>query len=181
MGKQQILFAIILYILSISYVLAGIQYEDILVIIGNQARRKITTSNPSSSSTYSPWREEGSFNNKGNNRIAEFEYSYSSTSTRTFSIGAEINAKFLLAEVKGSIGGELQWSKTQSFTGKRTIPANKVGHAYIRDKVTTSIFRHQIQVQEKINNVWTNKDSPKTSISRVVTTTPEIKIDIKDN
>lgn len=181
MGKQQIFLIAILYMLSLSNVLGAIQYQNIPCIFCPPTRRKIDTSKPSIHTSFSNWVEKGSYNNKESNRESEFSYQYSSTNSRKFTAGLDIGANFLFFEVKASIGGELSWSKTDSLTGKQSIPAHKVGYAYIRDRVSTAIFRHKVQIQEKISGRWKDKGPVKIRTSKVVTTIPEIKIDIKDN
>ena len=181
MGKQQILFVTILYILSLYNVLAGIQYKRADCFLCPPTRKEITTPNPTISVTYGQYREVGSLNNKDSNRDSDLGYTYSTTNTRKYTAGIDIGANFLGIEVRASLGGELSWSKTESLSGKKTIPAHKVGHAYIRDKITTAIFRHKVQVQEKISGRWKNKGPAKTRISQVITTTPDLKIDIQDN
>ena len=181
MGKQQILFAIILYILSLSYVLAGTQYEDILVIIGNPARKKITTSSPSSHSTYSPWKEEGSFNNRGNDRGATYSYSIPAKSLRTSSFAADISSSLISKEIADKLNGKPpKYEITETIKGEKYIPPNKIGVAMYREKKEILTFRHQIQIQEKISGVWKNKGSVTTKTTTVTTVTPEIKIEIRD-
>ena len=181
MGKVQVLLIIILNILSLSSVLAdSVKYEGIFCLFC-EARRQIRTSKPSIYTSYGNKRETGSFNNKGVNQPAEFSYSYESSNTRKFSAGLNIGFNILGAEVKASLGGELQWTKTEKFIGKQTIPANKVGHAYITDRITTAVFRHTIQEQQKISGRWKNRGPSKSTTSKVITTTPELKIEIKDN
>ena len=181
MGKQQIFISAIFYILSLSNVLGDIQYENIFCLFCPPTRRMIDTSKPSIHTSYGNWVLKGTFNNKGINRTAEFSYQYSSTNSRKFTAGLDVGAKFLFFEVKASIGGELQWSKTDTLTGQQSVPANKVGYAYIRDRISTAIFRHKVQIQEKISGKWKNKGPLKVTTSKVITTIPEIKIDIKDN
>ena len=181
MGKQQILFIGLLYILSLYNVLASKQYENVFCLFCPPTRREIDTQKPSISISYGQYREAGSLNNKGSNKSSDLSYTYSVTNTRKFSAGLDIGANILGVEVKASLGGELSYSKTESLTGKKTIPANKVGYAYIRDKISTASFMHKIQIQEKISGVWKNKGPVKTTISQVVTTSPDLKIDIKDN
>ena len=177
MGKQQIVFATILYILSLYNVLAGTQIENVFCLFCPPTRKLITTQKPSISVRYGPYTEKGSLNNKGVNKPSELSYTYSVTNSRKFSAGVDIGASFLGAEVKASIGGELSYSKTESITTKKTIPANKVGHISIRDKISTAIFRHKIQIQEKISGRWKNKGPAKTSISKVTTISPDLRID----
>ena len=179
MGKQQILFVTILYILSLYNVLAGTQYENVNCLFCPPTRKQISTQRPSTSVSYGPFRERGSLNNKGSNKASELSYTYSVTNSRKFSVGAEIGASLLGAEVKASIGGELSYSRTESIATKKLIPANKVGHILVRDKITTAIFRHKIQIQEKVSGRWKNKGPAKTSISKVITTSPDVKIDLK--
>jgi len=70
-----------------------------------------------------------------------------------------------------------------SFKGTKEVPTNKVAHAIITDTVTTHTFKHTIQHQEKGLNekVWKNAGPATTSTSSVVTTTPELKIEVRDN
>ena len=180
MGKQQILFITILYILSLYNVLARKQYEDVFVLFGPPTRKEIDTQKPSISVTYGQYKEVGSLNNKQSNKAREFSYSFSAKNSRKFNAGLDMNAKILGIEVRDSLGGELSWSKTVQISNKKLIPVNKVGRAYVRDKISTAIFRHKIQIQEKVSGKWKNKGPVRTSISKVITTTQELKIDIKD-
>ena len=176
MGKQQILFITILYILSLYNVLARKQYEDLIYFFSTQ-RKEIDTQKPTISVVYGPYKEVGSFSNKNSNNTSEFSYTYSAQNSRKFSTGIDIGANNLVIEVKDSLGGELSWSKTISLSDKKLIPANKVGRAYVRDKISTAIFRHKIQIQEKISGRWKNKGPAKTSISKVTTISPDLRID----
>ena len=63
MGKQQILFITILYILSLYNVLARKQYVDLFYIFSTQ-RKEIDTQQPRISVVYGPYKEVGSFSNK---------------------------------------------------------------------------------------------------------------------
>ncbi len=179
MGKQ-FLFLALLNILSLSYVFAGVRTEGYFCLF-KECRKQITTTGPKSSTSIKNRKEAGTFNNKGVQQTGSFTYSYSSTNSRKFSAGLDIGANILGAEIKASLGGELQWIKTETFAGTQRIPPNKVGHAYLSDRVTTSVFTHKIQHQEKISGKWKNVGPVKTSKSTVTTTIPELKIEIKDN
>jgi hypothetical protein len=179
MGKQ-FLFIAILYILSVSSVLAGVRTEGYFCWF-KECRKKITTTGPRTSTSIQNKKEAGTFNNKGIQSYGDFSYSYSSSNSRKFSAGLDVGANILGLEIKASLGGELQWVKTETFTGTQRIPPNKVGHAYLSDRVTTAVFTHQIQHQEKVSGKWKNVGPVKTSRSTVTTTIPELKIEIKDN
>ena len=179
MGKQ-FLFIALLYILSASSVLASVRYEGYFCLF-KECRKQITTTGPKTFTTVKNKKEAGTFSNKGNKSYGDFSYNYSSSNSRKFSAGAEVGANILGLEIKGSLGGELQWVKTESFTGTQRIPPNKVGHAYLSDRVTTATFTHKIQHQKFISGKWQNTAPLKTSKSTVTTTIPELKIEIQDN
>ncbi len=149
--------------------------------IGPPSRKEIITSKPSITVTYGQYKEVGSINNKGSNRSTEASFSHSAINSRKFNPGSEISVNTLGGEVKSSIGGELSWNKKEIISVKKTIPANKAGHLYVRDKISTAIFRHKIQIQKLISGKWKYMGPSKTSISKVITTTPDIKFEIKDN
>ena len=177
MAKQQIFFVTIIYILSLYNVLAGRHYENLISLFGPPIRKEITTTQkPSIKVTYSQYRQVGILDNKVSDRASELSFTFSATYSRKFTPGIDISSNILGLEVSASIGGELSWSKTEPLTGKKIIPAKKVGQAFIRDKISTAIFKHKIQLQEKISGKWRNKGPAKTSISKVITTTPELKI-----
>ena len=180
MGKVQFLFISIINILSLSSVLAGISYDNYCCYFGI-CRKQIITTGPTKHTSIKNKREVGTFNNKGVNKAAEFSYQYTSSNSRKLSLGNDINPKILESEIKKSIGGELQWTKTETFKDTQKIPANKVGHAYISDKITTAIFTHKIQHQSRVSGKWKNNGPVRISKSSVITTTPELKIEIKDN
>ena len=179
MGKQ-FLFIAILYILSVSSVLSGVRYEGYFCLF-KECRKQITTTGPRTSTSIKNKKEAGTFSNKGNKSYGDFSYNYSSSNSRKFSAGLDVGANILGLEIKGSLGGELQWVKTESFTGTQRIPPNKVGHAYLSDRITTAVFTHKIQHQEKVSGKWKNVGPVKTSQSKVITTIPEINIEVKDN
>ena len=182
MRSVQALFIAILNILSLSSVLAGTQYDYYICIL-KDCRKRITTTGPSISTKTSNRREVGSFNNKGGKSAAKFVYQYTSSNTRKFSLGVGASFNILGEEVKAGLSGELQWTRTDSFTGTKDVPPNKVAHAIITDIVTTHTYKHTIQHEEKGLNekVWKNAKPATTSTSSVITTTPEFKIEIRDN
>ncbi len=177
---KQFLFIATLYILSLSSVLASIRTEEYFCWF-EKCRKKITTTGPSTHTSIKNKKEAGTYNNKGNKSSAEFSYNYKSSNSRKFSAGLDVGANILGLEIKGSLGGELQWVKEESFTGTQRIPPNKVGHAYLSDRVTTAIFTHKIQHQKFISGKWKDEGPVKTSQSTVTTTIPELNIEIKDN
>ena len=177
---NQFLFIAILYILSLSSVLAGVRYEGYFCLFG-ECRKKITTTGPATRTSIKNRKEAGTFSNKGNKSSGEFSYNYKSSNSRKFNAGLDVGANILGLEIKGSLGGELQWVKEESFTGTQRVPPNKVGHAYLSDRVTTATFTHKIQHQKKVSGKWKDDGPVKTSRSTVITTIPELKIEIKDN
>ena len=182
MRNIQALFIAMLNILSLSSVLAGTKYEYYLCVF-KDCRKEIFTPAPSVRKTTANRREVGSFNNKGGSSPAQFAYQYTSSNTRKFSPGVSVGFNILGAEVKAGISGELQWTKTESFSGTKEVPPNKVAHAIITDIVTTHTFKHRIQHQDKALNtkVWRNAGPATFTTSSVVTTTPEFKIEIRDS
>ena len=182
MRSVQALFIAILNILSLSSVLSGTQYEYYICVF-KDCRKRITTTGPSISKKTSNRREVGSFNNKGGKNTAKFTYQYTSSNTRKINLGADISFNIFSAEAKAVLNGELQWTRTDSFTGTKDVPPNKVAHAIITDIVTTHTYKHTIQHEEKGLNekVWKNAKPATTSTSSVITTTPEFKIEIRDN
>ena len=176
--KEKLIYFLLtlLVILSSSGVQAGIKYIDRPCLFCPPTRDVVITSKSSEHTSHSNWVEKGSFDNRGNKMPASFTYSYQVTSSRSTNVGASVNLEI----IKFEIGGSTSFSKTESFSGAREIPANKVGRAYIRNKVTTVKFKHVLKRQEKINNFWKSKVNEKERVeySTVVTTTPEFKIDI---
>ena len=177
---KQFLFIATLYILSLSSVLAGIKTEEYFCLF-EKCRKQVTTTGPTTETKIQNKKEVGTFNNKGVQQAGQFAYQYKSSNTRKFNAGLDVGANILGLEIKGSLGGELQWVREESFTGTQRIPPNKVGHAYLSDRVTTATFTHKIQHQEKVSGKWKNVGPAKTSKSTVTTTIPELKIEIKDN
>ena len=176
--KEKLIYFLLtlLIILSSSGVQAGIKYIDRPCLFCPPTRDVVITSKSSEHTSYSNWVEKGSFDNRGNQKPASFTYSYQATSSRSTNVGASVNLEI----IKFEIGGSTSFSKTDSFSGTREIPAGKVGRAYIRDKITTVKFKHVLKKQEKINNFWKSKVNEKERVdySTVVTTSPELKIDI---
>ena len=180
MGKQQILFITILYILSLYNVLARKQYEDLIYFFSTQ-RKEIDTQKPTISVVYGPYKEVGSFSNK---KILIILVSLAIRIPQKIQENLaleQILVPIIWVQKLRTLGGELSWSKTVSLSDKKLIPANKVGRAYVRDKISTAIFRNKIQIQEKVSGKWKNKGPVRTSISKVITTTQELKINIEDN
>ena len=180
--KEKLIYFLLtlLIILSSSGVQASIDYIDRPCLFCPPTRDVVITSKSSEHTSHSNWVEKGSFDNRGNKMPASFKYSYQFTSSRSINMGASVNLKILAFEIGLSIGGSTSFSKTESFSGAREIPANKVGRAYIRNKITTVKFKHAIKREEKINNFWRSKvnERERVEYSTVVTTTPEFKIDI---
>ena len=185
MEKKLINFFLLAFILCYIGVQSSTQYIDrgsTTGFIPYQLRDRVITTKNQESTTYSIWVEKGSYNNKENSAPQTFSYSYSETNSRSFSLGAGVTKSVLSAEVNLSIGGELSWSKTESFTGSATVPANKVAHAYIRTKIVTTEFKHRIQRQKTdITGTWQNSGTETTSYSTIISKTPQIKIDILNN
>ena len=181
MGKKQLLFASIIYILSLSNVLADTQYQDAGCFLCPPRRKKITTGTPSISNSYSPWREEGRYNNLGNKSSATYSYAIPARTIRTSSFAADIDYKILSKEITDKLKGKSpQYETSETLEGQHYIPPNKVGVAMYRERKETAIFRHQIQFQEKISGKWINKGPITFKTTRVTTVTPEIKIEIRD-
>ena len=180
MGKVHAFFIAMLNILSLSTVLAGTQYEYYICIF-KDCRKQITTPAPSITKVPTNRREVGSFNNKGEKKSAQFTYQYSSSNTRRFSPGVDVGFNILGIEIKAGVKGDLEWTRTDTFSGTREVPPNKVAHAIITDIVTTHTFTHKIQHQDKVSKVWKNVGPATFSKSKVITTTPEFKIEIRDN
>ena len=176
--KEKLIYFLLtlLVILSSSGVQASINYIDRPCLFCPPTRDRVITSKSSEHTSYSKWEEKGSFDNRGNKKPASFTYSYQATSSRSTNVGASVNLEI----IKFEIGGSTSFSKTDSFSGTREIPANKMGRAYIRNKITTVKFKHAIKREEKINKFWRSKvnERERVEYSTVVTTTPELKIDI---
>ena len=185
MEKQLINFFLFAFILCFIGVQSSTQYIDRGTTSGfipYQLRDKVITTKNQETTTYSKWIEKGSYNNKNSKSAHTFSYSYSETNSRSFSLGAGVTKSVLSAEVNLSIGGELSWSKTDSFSGSAQVPANKVAHAFIRTKIVTTKFKHRIQKQKTdIKGTWQNNGSEVTTYSTVISKTPQIKIDILNN
>ena len=181
MGKKQLLFASIIYILSLSDVLADTQYQDAGCFLCPPRRKKITTGSPSISNSFSPWREEGRYNNLGNKSSATYSYAIPARTIRTSSFAADIDYKIISKEITDKLKGKSpQYETSETLEGQHYIPPNKVGVAMYRERKETAIFRHQIQFQEKISGKWINKGPVTFKTTRVTTATPEIKIEIRD-
>ncbi len=180
--KTIIIFAFLLCIIDVQ---SSTQYIDRGLsggIVPHQLRDKVISSKISEDTSYSNWVERGSLSNKGSKTSQTFTYSYSETNSRTFTIGSGITKSVLSAEVSLSIGGSLSWSKTDTLSGSKNVPANKVAHAYVRNQIKTTKFKHIIQRQcTDIAGKWKDSGSQKVSTSTVKSITPQIKIDIKDN
>ena len=176
--KEKLIYFLLtlLLILSSSGVQASINYIDRPCLFCPPTRDRVITSKSSEHTSYSKWEEKGSFDNRGNKKPASFTYSYQATSSRSTNMGASVNLEI----IKFEIGGSTSYSKADSFSGTKKIPANKVGRAYIRNKITTVKFKHAIKREEKINKFWRSKvnERERVEYSTVVTTTPELKIDI---
>ena len=176
--KEKLIYFLLtlLLILSSSGVQASINYINRPCLFCPPTRDRVITSKSSEHTSYSNWVEKGSFDNRGNKKPASFTYSYQATSSRSTNVGASVNLEI----IKFEIGGSTSFSKTDSFSGTREIPANKMGRAYIRNKITTVKFKHAIKREEKINKFWRSKvnERERVEYSTVVTTTPELKIDI---
>lgn len=185
MEKKIIYAFMLIYILCIIGIQSSTQYIDRGIaggIVPYQLRDKVTTTKEQESLDYSQWIERGSHDNRANKTPQTFEYSYSETNTRTFSIGSGITKTILSYEVNLSIGGELSWSKTETIAGSAEVPGNKVAHAYIRSQIKTTKFRHLIQRQKTdITGKWKDVGTQKLSFSTITTKTPQIKIDILNN
>ena len=185
MEKKLINTFLLAFILCFIGVQTSTQYIDrgsTTGFIPYQLRDKVVTTKTQETTSYSSWVEKGSYNNKKNSSPQTFSYSFSETNSRSFTLGAGITKNILGLEVSLSIGGELSWSKTDSFTGSAEVPGNKVGHAYLRNKIVTAKFKHVIQRQKTdIKGTWQNSGTESTSFSTVISKTPEIKIDILNN
>ena len=185
MKKKLINTFLLTFILCFLDVQSSTQYIDRGTtggLIPYQLRDKVVTTKNQETISYSSWVEKGSYNNKKNTSPQTFSYSYSETNSRTFSLGAGITKNILGIEVSLSIGGELSWSKTDTFTGSAEVPGNKVAHAYLRDKIVTTKFKHVIQKQKTdIKGTWQNSGPEVTSYSTVISKTPQIKIDLLNN
>ena len=181
MRKKQLLFASIIYILSLSNVLADTQYQDAGCFLCPPRRKKITTGKPSISNSFSPWREEGRYNNLGNKSSATYSYAIPARTIRTSSFAADIDYKIISKEITDKLKGKSpQYETSETLEGQHYIPPNKVGVAMYRERKETAIFGHQIQFQEQISGKWINKGPVTFKTTRVTTATPEIKIEIRD-
>ena len=180
MGKKQLLFASIIYILSLSNVLADVQYQDANCLFCPQRRKMITTSSFLSKS-YSPWREEGRYNNLKNPSSARFSYSIPARTLRYSSFAAEIDAGIIRKEIFNKVDGKPpSFDIKETLKGEKFIPPNKVGVALYRERKETVTFRHQIQLQEKSSGKWRNKGPVTVKYTYVNTAYPEIKVEIRD-
>ena len=181
MGKKQLLFASIIYILSLSNVLADTQYQDAGCFLCPPRRKKITTGTPSISNSYSPWREEGRYNNLGNKNGATYSYAIPARTIRTSSFAADIDYKIISKEITDKLKGKSpQYETSETLEGQHYIPPNKVGVAMYRERKETATFRHQIQLQEQISGKWINKGPVTSKYTHVTTAFPEITIEIRD-
>ena len=185
MEKKIINALLFAYILCFIGVQSSIQYIDQGMtggIVPFLLRDKVVSTGDSESLSYSQWIEKGSHNNKGNKAPQTFSYSYTETTSRSFSIGSGITKTILSYEVNLSIGGELSWEKSDTLSGEAEVPGYKVAHAYMRNQIKTTKIKHVIQRQKTdIAGNWKDSGSQKTSISTIITKTPQIKIDIEDN
>ena len=177
MGKQQFLFIGLLYILSLYNALALIQHELIAWFLSPSLRQEIDTHISKVKVSQGEYIKVGFVNNTRSNKPYDYSFTYSVANTRNYSAGQNISTNVLRKELNATIGGELSYKKIVPLTGKKIIPAHKVGFAYIRSKITTVTFNHTIQIQMLYSGEWENRGPAKTSISIVNTTSYELKID----
>ena len=181
MEKKQLLFASIIYILSLSNVLADTQYQDAGCFLCPPRRKKITTGAPSISNSYSPWREEGRYNNLGNKSSATYSYAIPARTIRTSSFAADIDYKIISKEITDKLKGKSpQYETSETLEGQHYIPPNKVGVAMYRERKETATIKHLVQFQEQVSGKWVNKGPAITKYTYVTTAYPEISIDIRD-
>ena len=180
MGIKQLLFASIIYILSLSNVLADVQYQDANCLFCPQRRKMITTSSFLSIS-HTPWRDEGRYNNLKNPSSATYSYAIPARTLRYSSFAAEIDAGIIRKEIFNKVDGKPPSFETkETLKGQKFIPPNKVGVAMYRERKETVTFRHQIQLQEKSSGKWRNKGPVRVKYTYVNTAYPEIKVEIRD-
>ena len=178
MGKKELLFITILYFLSLSNAQDDIQYQNAPCLFCPPRRKKITTSGPFISFSYSPWREEGTYNNLGNDKNATFSYIIPAKIRRTSSFAADIT---ISSKITDQLNGKPpQYEISENLKGSQNIPPKKIGFAMYREKTETATFKHQIQFQENISKRWKNKGPATYKYTRVTTITPEIKVEIRD-
>ena len=176
MGKKQLLFASIIYILSLSNVIADTIYQD----AGSNRRKKITTTVYKYNS-YTPWREEGRYNNLGNNSGATYSYAIPARTFRTSRFAADIDYNIISKEITDKLKGKSpQYDVTETLKGQKYIPPQKVGVAMYRERKETATIKHIVQFQEKVSGRWVNQGPAKTKFTSVITTYPDISIEIRD-
>ena len=182
MGKKQLLFVSILYILSLSNVLTDdIQYQDAPCLFCPPRRKKITTGKPYISNSYTPWSEAGSFNNLGSDKTATFFYSVPAQQRRTSSFAADIDSNLISKQITDKLNGTPpKYDIYEKLEGSEKIPPKKVGIALYREKTETATFKHQIQFEEHISGKWRIKGPTTYKYTYVTTVTPEIKVEIRD-
>jgi len=181
MEKKQLLFVSIIYILSLSNVLADIQYQDAGCLFCPPRRKMITTTLSYISKSYTPWREEGRYNNLGNNSGATYSYEIPARTIRTSKFAADIDYTIISKEITDKLKGKSpQYDISETLKGKQYIPPKKVGVAMYRERQETASFRHQIQFQEQISGKWINKGPATFKYTYVTTAYPEINIEIRD-
>ena len=181
MVKNKLLFASIIYILSLSNILADTNYQDAGCFLCPPRRKKITTTLSHISKSYTPWREEGRYNNLGNNSGATYSYEIPARTIRTSKFAADIDYKIISKEITDKLKGKSpQYDISETLKGKKYIPPKKVGVAMYRERQETASFRHQIQFQEQISGKWINKGPATFKYTYVTTAYPEINIEIRD-
>jgi hypothetical protein len=181
MGQKQLLFASIILILSLSNVLADTRYQDAGCLFCPPRRKMITTTLSHVSKSYTPWREEGRYNNLGNNSRAIYSYAIPARTIRTSKFAADIDYNIISKEITDKLKGKSpKYDITETLRGKKTIPPKKVGVAMYRERKETATFKHLVQFQEKVSGKWVNKGPAKTKYTYVTTAYPDITIEIRN-
>ena len=136
--------------------------------------RNVISTTKSQSVSYTSKIEKGIYDNRQSSIASDFSYSVSSTNSRSINRGGSIDLQIIRIE----LGSTDEYSKTETIQNTVTVPARKVGHVYVRDKITTITLTHLIREEILDNGKW--KDHGKRverSTSKTVTTEISVKTD----
>ena len=142
-------FLLTLFIILTSYgIQAGVQYEYYLCIL-KDCRKQISTTYTGTTTSTSRKVLKFTYDNSKSKVAFENTYSFSETTSRSMSLGAQVSANTLGIEIGASIGGTSSYSRTESYSYRVNIPPGKIGRVYASEKTEVAKYRHVIQHQDK--------------------------------
>lgn len=158
---------------------ATVHYGDYGItggIMCYSTRVKYTQTSCTSTTTKGSKTKVATIENTGSTKATK-SITLSETTSRSYSVSANIPLDIIKADVKATIGGSVSYSKTISVSASAEVPKKSSSSVYLRYDTTTTTYTYTCQKQQQnIYGEWINVGKTYTKTLKVVTKVPVLTV-----